>query len=67
VSQQHQLHNQVVEGEPRDAASVVLLRDGPRDRLEVFLLRRGGSTTVMNDAYVFPGGKVDLRDQHRFC
>jgi 8-oxo-dGTP pyrophosphatase MutT (NUDIX family) len=62
VNQQHHLHNQVVEGEPRDAASVVLLRDGVNDALEVFLLRRGGSTTVMNDAYVFPGGKVDAED-----
>jgi 8-oxo-dGTP pyrophosphatase MutT (NUDIX family) len=62
VTQPHELHNQVVEGEPRDAASVVLLRDGAHDRLEVFLLRRGGSTTVMNDAYVFPGGKVDPED-----
>lgn len=51
-----------VEGEPQDAASVVLLRDGARGGLEVFLLRRGGSTTVMNDAYVFPGGKVDPED-----
>lgn len=51
-----------VEGEPLDAASVVLLRDGARGGLEVFLLRRGGSTTVMNDAYVFPGGKVDPED-----
>jgi 8-oxo-dGTP pyrophosphatase MutT (NUDIX family) len=62
VNQQHSLHNQVVEGEPRDAASVVLLRDGNNKKLEVFLLRRGGSTTVMNDAYVFPGGKVDPED-----
>ncbi len=61
MTQQH-LHNQVVEGEPRDAASVVLLRNGTKNNLEVFLLRRGGSTTVMNDAYVFPGGKVDPED-----
>ena len=66
------LNTNTVEGEPRDAASVVLLRDAVgRDTkalgsqagdIEVFLLRRGGSTTVMNDAYVFPGGKVDEAD-----
>jgi 8-oxo-dGTP pyrophosphatase MutT (NUDIX family) len=54
--------NQTVEGEPRDAASVVLLRDAVAGGLEVFMLRRGGSSTVMNDAYVFPGGKVDPED-----
>jgi 8-oxo-dGTP pyrophosphatase MutT (NUDIX family) len=55
-------YNQAVEGEPRDAASVVLLRDAAAGGLEVFMLRRGGSSTVMNDAYVFPGGKVDPED-----
>ena len=56
------LNTQIVDGEPRDAASVVLLRDAQVGGIEVFLLRRGGSTTVMNDAYVFPGGKVDSDD-----
>ena len=55
-------NDRAVEGEPRDAASVVLLRDAAAGGIEVFLLRRGGSTTVMNDAYVFPGGKVDPED-----
>jgi 8-oxo-dGTP pyrophosphatase MutT (NUDIX family) len=55
------LNDQVVEGAPVDAASVVLVRDGANG-LEVFMLRRGSSTTVMNAAYVFPGGKVDLSD-----
>ncbi len=59
------LHDRAVEGEPRDAASVVLLRDAASGRLEVFMLRRGGSSTVMNDAYVFPGGKVDPEDAAR--
>jgi 8-oxo-dGTP pyrophosphatase MutT (NUDIX family) len=56
------LQNKVVEGEPRDAASVVLVRDANAGGLEVFLLRRGTSTTVLNSAYVFPGGKVDEVD-----
>lgn len=61
MSAESMFNGRVVEGEPRDAASVVLLRDSERG-LEVFMLRRGGSTTVMNDAYVFPGGKVDPED-----
>jgi 8-oxo-dGTP pyrophosphatase MutT (NUDIX family) len=56
------LQNKVVEGEPRDAASVVLVRDASAGGLEVFLLRRGTSTTVLNGAYVFPGGRVDEED-----
>jgi 8-oxo-dGTP pyrophosphatase MutT (NUDIX family) len=56
------LQNKVVESEPRDAASVVLVRDAAAGGLEVFLLRRGTSTTVLNGAYVFPGGKVDEAD-----
>ena len=56
------LNDVQVEGEPRDAASVVLMRDDPADGLQVFLLKRGGSSTVLNDAYVFPGGRVDPED-----
>jgi 8-oxo-dGTP pyrophosphatase MutT (NUDIX family) len=56
------LQNRVVDGAPRDAASVVLVRDAQAGGLEVFLLRRGTSTTVLNSAYVFPGGKVDEDD-----
>lgn len=46
---------------PRDAATVVLLRDAPAG-LEVFLLRRAGASDVLGGAYVFPGGKVDASD-----
>ena len=42
----------------RDAASVVLLRDGAQG-LEVFLMQRHGQSDVLGGAYVFPGGKVD--------
>ncbi len=62
MTAQTPFYDRTVEGEPRDAASVVLLRDGVSGGLEVFMLRRGGSSTVMNDAYVFPGGKVDPED-----
>ncbi len=45
----------------RDAATVVILREGPRSA-EVYLLRRKASMAVAAGAYVFPGGSVDPRD-----
>ncbi|WP_210651209.1 NUDIX hydrolase [Nocardioides sp. SYSU D00065] len=47
--------------EPRDAATVVLLRDGPTGP-EVYLLRRQGSMAFAGGMCVFPGGGVDRRD-----
>ncbi|MBC7918447.1 MAG: NUDIX hydrolase [Rhodoferax sp.] len=49
-------------GAPRDAATVVLLRDGA-DGLEVFLMKRSGLSDTFGEAYVFPGGKLDAHDQ----
>jgi 8-oxo-dGTP pyrophosphatase MutT (NUDIX family) len=46
---------------PRDASTVVLLRDGP-DGLLVYMLRRVSSMKFAPGAYVFPGGSVDPRD-----
>ncbi|WP_180682954.1 NUDIX hydrolase [Tepidicella baoligensis] len=46
---------------PRDAASVVLLRDGAHG-LEVLLLRRHQNSGVLGGLYVFPGGKLDVAD-----
>ena len=46
---------------PRDAASLVLLRDGV-DSLEVLLLRRHADSRVMGGVHVFPGGKLDPTD-----
>ncbi len=46
---------------PRDAATVVLLRDGAQG-LEVFLVKRHGLSDVLGGAYVFPGGKLDAAD-----
>jgi len=48
---------------PRDAATVVLLRDGV-DGLQVYLIRRVTSMAFAAGATVFPGGSVDLRDAH---
>jgi 8-oxo-dGTP pyrophosphatase MutT (NUDIX family) len=44
--------------EPRQAATVVLLRDGARG-LEVYLVRRHAKSGFMASAYVFPGGAAD--------
>jgi 8-oxo-dGTP pyrophosphatase MutT (NUDIX family) len=45
----------------RDAATVVLLRDGPTG-LEAFLLRRVRAMAFAAGMTVFPGGAVDTRD-----
>jgi 8-oxo-dGTP pyrophosphatase MutT (NUDIX family) len=47
--------------EPRDAATVVLLRPGARGS-EVYLLRRQTSMAFAGGMCVFPGGGVDPRD-----
>jgi 8-oxo-dGTP pyrophosphatase MutT (NUDIX family) len=53
---------------PRDAATIVLLRDHPDadaagpPGLQVFMLRRVASMAFAPGAYVFPGGSVDPRD-----
>lgn len=57
------LNDEIITTPPRDAATVILLRDA-EPALEVLLLRRGNSHTVMNNAWVFPGGKVDDTDFH---
>ncbi|MDQ0378680.1 NUDIX hydrolase [Amycolatopsis thermophila] len=46
---------------PRDAATVLLLRDGV-DGLEVFLQRRVAAMAFAAGMTVFPGGGVDQRD-----
>ena len=47
----------------RDAATVMLVRDGP-EGMEVFMLRRNLSSAFVAGAYVFPGGAVDDDDRH---
>ncbi|HKW55708.1 MAG TPA: hypothetical protein VJO12_18620, partial [Stellaceae bacterium] len=42
---------------PRDAASLILLRDGARG-LEVLIGRRGKGARFMPGRYVFPGGRI---------
>lgn len=47
--------------QPRDAATVVLMRDGDQGP-EVYLLRRQASMAFAGGVCVFPGGGVDPRD-----
>ena len=47
----------------RDAATVLILRDG-LDGLEVFMLKRNLNSDFVGGAYVFPGGAVDPADRH---
>ncbi|CAN5557588.1 NUDIX hydrolase [soil metagenome] len=49
--------------ELRDAATVMLVRDGD-DGLEVFMLRRNLAADFVGGAYVFPGGAIDPADRH---
>ena len=56
-----QLLNEKLTDKPVDAASVVLVREHDQ-KLQTLLLCRGNSRTVMNSAWVFPGGKVDPAD-----
>jgi len=48
--------------EPRNASTVVLLRDGT-DGLEAYLLRRQRTMAFAAGMFVFPGGSVDPRDE----
>jgi 8-oxo-dGTP pyrophosphatase MutT (NUDIX family) len=47
---------------PRDAATLVLVRDAPGGRLEVFCVQRHSKSAFLGGAIVFPGGKVDAGD-----
>ena len=49
--------------EPREAATVILLRDREEDgSLEVLLLRRSAESRFMPSVWVFPGGSLDPED-----
>ncbi len=49
--------------EPRQAATVMLLRNCKGPGVEVFMLRRNLTLDFVGGAYVFPGGAVDPRDE----
>ncbi|MFV0679025.1 NUDIX hydrolase [Ottowia sp.] len=56
-----ELNHDVIDTPPRDAASMVMLRDGAPG-LQVLLMRRHTNSAVLGGAYVFAGGKVDQAD-----
>ena len=56
-----ELNSEIPTAPPRDAATVVILRDGAHG-LEVFLVKRHGLSDVLGGAYDFPGGKLDAAD-----
>src|SRR5438270_9852515 len=49
--------------EPRDAATVMLVRDTAAG-MEVFMLRRNFDSVGWGGLYLFPGGAVDEADRH---
>jgi len=56
-----ELNSEIPTAPPRNAATVIMLRDAPQG-LEVFLVKRHGLSDVLGGAYVFPGGKLDGAD-----
>lgn len=58
-----EINSTVVDTPPRDAATVVMLRDGALG-IEVLLLKRHTASAVLGGAFVFPGGKLDAADAH---
>lgn len=54
---------------PRDAATIMLLRDAPRPQggseLQVCMLKRHIESDFVGGTYVFPGGKLDEADRSR--
>lgn len=47
---------------PKPAASVILVRPGRREPVEVYLIRRREGMRFLGGFYAFPGGKVDDAD-----
>ncbi len=47
---------------PRDAATVVVLRDSGVKGIEVYLIKRSRAVDFMAGAHVFPGGRLDPAD-----
>lgn len=57
--------SQAPDTRPRDAATVVLVRDATRpgaSGVEVFLMRRHAQVGFLGGMHLFPGGKVDAAD-----
>jgi 8-oxo-dGTP pyrophosphatase MutT (NUDIX family) len=47
---------------PKDAATILLIRDGGANNVELFCVERSKQSRFLGGAIVFPGGKVDATD-----
>ncbi len=47
---------------PKNAATVILLRDRKPESFEIFLLKRHEKSSFMAGNFVYPGGRVDKDD-----
>ena len=61
VTAEADLASTSLDEDPRDAATVILLRDGPEGP-STFMVRRHGKSGFMGGAHVFPGGVLDPSD-----
>ncbi|MBM3156047.1 MAG: NUDIX hydrolase [Chloroflexi bacterium] len=52
---------------PRDAATLILMRDADRGRsgFEILMVRRHAKSAFMPGAFVFPGGRIEASDYTR--
>lgn len=58
-----ELNSKIVTDPPRNAATVIILRDSP-EGLQVLLMQRHQASGVLGGVHVFPGGKLDAADEH---
>ncbi len=56
-----ELNSEIVTDPPRDASTVVLLRDSTQG-LQVLMMQRHNASQVLGGVHVFPGGKLDHAD-----
>lgn len=56
-----ELNSEIVTTPPRDASTVVLLRDSAQG-LQVLMMQRHSASQVLGGVHVFPGGKLDDDD-----
>src|SRR5690349_3719450 len=49
---------------PRDASTVIVLRNRERGGIEIYCVQRHARSPFLGGAIVFPGGKVDSNDAH---
>jgi len=62
VSEESSAPRRETPAQPRDAATVVLLREGAGGGMEVYLIKRSRTVDFMAGAHVFPGGRLDKGD-----